>query len=82
MARPAAAVLVPVVPAPVVLDPAQVVLLVVVDVGIPVAVAAEAMAPAPVAGFADLLVVAREIVVMLLGHLLVVLLFLRSATPQ
>lgn len=50
----------------------------VVDVAIPGAVAAEAMAP----GLADLPVVAREIVVMLLGHLLVVLLFLRSATPQ
>ena len=56
--------------------------LLVVDVAIPVAVAAEAMAPAPVVEFAHLLVVAREIVVMLLGHLLVVLLFLRSATPQ
>lgn len=56
--------------------------LLVVDAAIPVAVAAEAMAPAPVVGLADLLVVAREIVVMLLGHLLVVLLFLRSATPQ
>ena len=54
----------------------------VVDVAIPVAVAAEAMALAPVVEFAHLLVVAREIVVMLLGHLLVVLLFLRSATPQ
>jgi len=59
------------------------VVLLVVDVGIPVGVATEAMAPAPVVGFADLLVVAREIVVMLPGRLLVVLmLFLRSATPQ
>lgn len=79
----------PVVPDPalavlVVLDPALEVL-VVVDAVIPVVVEAEeeeeALAPTPAVGFADLLLVVQEIVVQFPGHLLVVL-FLRSATPQ
>ena len=75
---------------PVVLDPALVVP-VVVDVVIPAVVEVEVeeeeeeeevLAQAPAVAFADLLVVVRETLVQSPVHLLVVLLFLRSATPR
>lgn len=69
---------------PVVLDPALAVL-VVVDVVIPVVVEVveeEALAQAPAVAFADLLVVVQENLVQSPEHLLVLLLFLRSATPR
>jgi hypothetical protein len=71
---------------PVVLDPALVVP-VVVGVVIPAVVEVEVeeeevLAQAPAVAFADLLVVVRETLVQSPVHLLVVLLFLRSATPR